>query len=462
MRNKVVTVLSAIGICVGSVYLANGILSAPDMGMAFLCGALAAGLCAVIIARDPSDRTFLLKLFVAALAVRWVVGYVIFDRHLQSFFGGDALSYDAFGNALCRSWKGLVDPDSPWLTRYTEINKSSGWGMYYYVAALYYVIGRNPFALQLINGALGAAVSIGVYKIAQLIYPERRVARIAAILTAFTPSLILWSSQALKDAPIVLFLCLCPLFALKLRQKFRLPDLVLLLVCLLGLFTLRHYAAYIMFVAIAGSFVLTAKRFTPLRVLQGGAMVIVIGLSLVYFGAGKAAQEGFNLKRIQSAREWGAKASNSGFGGDVDITDPEAAIGYLPVGIVYVTLAPFPWMMTNLRQLITLPELLVWWILLPVLIKGYWFAIRHRLKETFLVCVFTLGLTLAYALYQTNVGTAYRHRAQLYIFFFVFIGIGLELRRAARLKKRASHVFVRPGFAPIAAAGPPTGMTRQN
>jgi hypothetical protein len=100
-------------------------------------------------------------------------------------------------------------------------------------------------------------------------------------------------------------------------------------------------------------------------------------------------------------------------------------------------LAPFPWMINNFRQLITLPELVAWWCLMPIMVKGFWFALRKRLRQSFAICTFVVGLTLAFALYQSNAGTAYRHRSQLYPFFFVFICIGLELRRNAKLEKRA-------------------------
>jgi hypothetical protein len=297
-----------------------------------------------------------------------------------------------------------------------------------------------------------------------MVYPEQRVARIVAILSAFSPSLVLWTSQGLKDGPILLCLCLCTLFTLKVRDKFEVKSFVLLIASLLSLYTLRSYAAAIIFVAIAGTFIFAAKKFTPARILFGGVLVTLIGLTLVYFGMGELAKSGIDLEKIQRSRVWGAMAANTGYGGEVDITDPGAALGFLPIGVLYVLLAPFPWMINNLRQLITLPELLIWWLLIPMMVKGYWFAIRHRLRESFVICVFILSLTLAYALYQSNAGTAYRHRAQLYVFFFIFIAIGLDLGRKARLKKQA-QIYRPAGLAPFqmpAGTGNPVGLKPLN
>ncbi|HYV05708.1 MAG TPA: hypothetical protein VFB82_14035, partial [Blastocatellia bacterium] len=269
-----------------------------------------------------------------------------------------------------------------------------------------------------------------------------------------------WTSQGLKDGPIVLCMCLCVLYAMKVRNKLEVSSFLILLAALLGLYTLRHYCAYIMLAATAGSLIFTSgNRFTPVRMLQGFVAVIVIGLAFSYLGAGEVATT-LDLKMIQNARVWGAAASNSGFGGDVDITDPQAAIGFLPLGILYVLLSPFPWMINNVKQLITLPELVAWWCLKLMMVRGFWFALRHRLQQMFVICTLVLGLTLAFALYESNAGTAYRHRAQLYVFFFIFIAIGLELRRQAKLHKRSPIVMGRPSFtnlppqrAPITVSG---------
>ena len=438
MRNRIIALASAVAVVYGSLWLGNDVVIAPQFYLAIVVGVIPVAVCVWIILRSQApDRRFLAKIFIAALAVRYFLAYVINSRNLHSFLGADADTYDAFGNALLQSWLGLVDPNAYWLVKYTTA-RTSGFGMYYYVAGIYYAIGQNPLAIQLINCAIGAGVAIAGYKISMMVYPSQRVARTVAIMTAFSPSLILWTSQGLKDGPIMLFLCLCVLYALKLRDKVEIKSFALLLGSLLCLYTLRHYAAYIMFTAVAGGLLFTAqKKLSPVRMLQGALLVVVIGLAFSYFGAGDVATTTIDFKLIQNARAWGAKVSNSGFGGDVDITDPEAAIEYLPLGILYVLLSPFPWMINNLRQLITLPELIAWWCLMPMMAKGYWFSLRTRLRQSFVICTFVLGLTLAFALYQSNAGTAYRHRSQLYVFFFIFICIGLELRRSAKLEKRA-------------------------
>src|SRR5215471_11871226 len=388
MRDAALGILFAAAIIGGSIYIGNAVVDAPDIGLAVVAGVVSAVVCFLILSCDAADRRFQMKLFVAALVVRWLVGLAIHYKHQQSFLGADASTYDFFGNALCRSWQGLIDRNTLWLSTFTDVHRS-GWGMYYYVAALYYILGQNPLAIQLINAVYGAASCILAYRIARMVWPEQRVSRLAAGLVAFSPSMILWSSQGLKDAPIVFCLCLCTLYTLKLREGFDVKNFLFLLLFLFCLFSLRHYVFYLVFFAVAGSLVLAGTKLTPLRIVQGGILVILIGLALAYVGAGEVSQNAFSLKQIQNARVWGAAASNSGYGGDVDITDPQAALGFLPLGILYMLFAPFPWMITNLRQLITLPELIVWWALSPMMIKGFWFALRHRLRASFAICVFT-------------------------------------------------------------------------
>ena len=108
----------------------------------------------------------------------------------------------------------------------------------------------------------------------------------------------------------------------------------------------------------------------------------------------------------------------------------------LPIGFAYLMLAPFPWQAGNLRQAITIPEVLLWWAMIPFLIIGLIYSVRHKLRNAFPMLIFSLLLTLSYSLFQGNVGTAYRQRTQIQVFLFIFIGVGWTVYQEHRENKR--------------------------
>ena len=59
--------------------------------------------------------------------------------------------------------------------------------------------------------------------------------------------------------------------------------------------------------------------------------------------------------------------------------------------------------------------------------------------------------TLAYAAFQSNVGTAYRQRTQITMFFFILIGVGIEQKRNARTQAAARSSLSRPARAGLRA-----------
>src|SRR5262249_10051263 len=135
MRNKVLAVLFTFALVFGGIRLANSVMLFPDTSLAIVVGVIPAAACLWIILRGKTDRGFLLRIFLAGLLLRWIVGLVIYYKGWQAFFGGDAITYDAFGNALCQSWRGLIDPNAPWLVNYTSTQRS-GFGMFYFVASV--------------------------------------------------------------------------------------------------------------------------------------------------------------------------------------------------------------------------------------------------------------------------------------------------------------------------------------
>jgi hypothetical protein len=56
-------------------------------------------------------------------------------------------------------------------------------------------------------------------------------------------------------------------------------------------------------------------------------------------------------------------------------------------------------------------------------------------------------LTLAYSVFQGNVGTAYRQRSQLLVFYFIFVSVGYELLRERREEKVRGRAAAKAKFA---------------
>lgn len=439
--NAVITFLALV-LCLGVLLVIPAEESAPAL---LVCAAVAS-VAGLLIRRVKTDKAFLLRLFIGGLLVRILVGSIIYIFRLQDFFGGDANTYDFFSYALMKSWQG----DRYQLNLVKTFIGETGagaWGLLYVIAALYWVVGRNMLVVQFFNAVLGAATAPLIFLCAQHIFRNLRVARLAAFLVAFYPSLILWSSQGLKDGPIVFLLAVCVFTTLRLGEKLSLKYLIILACSLFALLSLRFYIFYLMVAAIAGAFVIGMRPVSAQSLLRQFVVLVTIGLALTYFGVTRYVNvqtETFgNLEILQRSRQDQVQRAQSGFGSDVDVSTASGALSVLPVGMLYLLFAPFPWQLTSLRQSITLPEMIVWWAAFPTLVLGLWFTIKYRLRQVSPILIFTSMLTVAYSLFQGNVGTAYRQRSQLLVFYFIFVAVGvvllLEKREARKLQEMSER-----------------------
>ena len=411
----------------------------PEYGPTAVALCLFLGLIAgLFIWRFDKSNEPLLRLFVGALAVRILVATAICFFQWQTFFGGDADTYDRYGYGLLMAWKGDAVYKSL-IDAFTGAGQS-GWGMLYLVAGIYQTVGRNPFAIQLLNAVIGAATAVLIFRIAHHIFDNQRVAWISALFVAFYPSLVLWSSQGLKDAPIVFLLAVSMLATLKVGEKFSVKYLVLLIASVLGLLTLRFYIFYMVMAAIVGAFAIGLRAFSARSFARQFVVVILIGLSLTYLGvtryAGKQFEAYGDLRMVQRSRSDASQSAQSGFNQDVDVSTTRGAIAAIPIGLIYLLFAPLPWQLASLRQMLTLPEMVVWWVSFPLLVLGLWFTIKYRLRQASPILLFTTLLTLGYSVFQGNVGTAYRQRAQLLVFYFIFVAVGFVLFKEKRKERK--------------------------
>ena len=423
------------------------VFTAFPEGAVALMTALVPSLAVIAIIRHYSDdKRYITNVFLLGLLLRLGFGIFVHIFDLRTFFGGDAITYDYKGYLLIQSWLGHI-PTNDIEVRQAAAMSGPGWGMNYLVAALYAIVGRNIFAAQSFCAVIGAATAPLVYFCSTKIFKNKGVGRFASVAVAVFPAFVIWSGQLLKDGLIVFLLVLAITMVLQLQERLDYAAVAILLISLAGILSLRFYIFYMVGVAVVGSFLIGTTNSAQ-SIARRTAILIVLGLGLTYFGVTRTATTDLNtygnLEQLQRSRLDAAQSSKSGFAEDVDVSTTQGALSAVPVGFIYLILAPFPWEVTSLRQSITLPEVLVWWAMIPVMVYGLWWSIRHKLRSAFPIIIFTLMLTLAYSIFQGNVGTAYRQRTQIQVFLFMFVGVGWQLYREKKEDKKQLRKKNRP------------------
>jgi hypothetical protein len=372
---------------------------------------------------SDADARALLWIFLAAVAVRAGVSILVEYGASFGFFALDDRRYAMLGFELARFWAG----EAPYPN---DLRDPIGY--YVWNALIYTVVGYVPLAPALANAVIGGLGVLLTHSLAREMAGPR-AARYAALLAAFWPSLVLWSSLNLKDSMAILAILLLLRGAQRMQGR---PSLFAIAQGALGfliLSQLREYLVLVSAFAVVLAWVLPRLKASPLAV---GALLIAGAVLLPSLGPVQELVEESSLESLDQLRHQLA-IGGSAYHEAADVSGPGGALRFLPIGLVYFLLAPAPWQLFNARQLLTLPEMLVWYALLPQVVMGFAIAMRQRFSAALPIATFSLFATLSYALVEGNLGTAYRHRAQVLVLFLIFGAVGLARRREARLAGRA-------------------------
>lgn len=345
------------------------------------------------------------KPFWAALGVRLLVGTLIGVTETSDFFALDRWGYEIGGRMIANRWG----------SGFASSAVVENLGLYhYYNGVFYFVFGAlAPGIVRSVNALAGAAAVPLVYKIAASIY-GRIGARRAAWFVALFPSMVLWSSLNIRDAWAGLAILVVVLAALRLRERISAPSVVALIAGLALLGGIRGY----MFLLVAGAVVLSYGATIRGSLVRNYVAGLIVAVAFLYLynslEFGKQMVDTASFEALNSQRQGMTAGAESAYYEDVDISTPGKAFAFLPIGMTFFLFAPFPWMLRNFRQLITMPEMVVWWYLaLRYLIPGIREGLRLRAGHTTTICSVALLSIMAYGLVEGNVGTAYRHRAQV-------------------------------------------------
>ncbi len=369
-----------------------------------------------------------------AFIVRAVAAIILHFFVPPGLFAPDEFTYDFRGELLAKYWRGEIAFDP--MPSFQGETK----GYYYIVAALYFPFGQLPLLPKLLNAWIGSLAVLELYRLTRLIGGSDGAALRAAKFMAFFPSMILWSSLLIRDVWVQWFLVRMAREMAELKGRMILSRLISAAFTIWALVQFRPYLLNAAVGPFVLSFILGRSKDIVRNLLLGSALA----LGLVYFGA-RGADGGvqtFDLVELQRLRTWSSSAAaDSGFGSDADVSTVGGALTFLPIGLAYFFFAPFPWQIGSIRQALAIPETLFFYTLVPGIVAGVLFLFRQRLAESVGVLLVTMTVTFGYAIGQGNVGTLYRHKAQVIGFYYAFAAIGLENRR------RKGVVPSYPGYA---------------
>lgn len=408
----------------------------PD-GAVTLCVLVGLSVPTILYLRHlTEEKKFITSVFLVALLARIAFGIIIHYFDLRAFFGEDAIAYHQNGIEMANM---LTGKSMPLEFYHSTAFRGVGWGMNYLVGVIYLILGANIFAAQSVFGFIGALVSPLVYFCALRVFGNKNVAKYSSIGIAVFPSFVIWSGQLLKDGVIIFLILAVMTLVFRLREKFEYSGLLLMALALFGILSMRFYIFYIILLAVVGSFAMVFSTTTK-AIIRNTVALAVVTIVLSYFGVGEQAERDLttfaNLERIQQSRQGLARGAESGFGKDWDVSTTSGALFVAPRGFIYLMLAPYPWHAANLRQAITTPDVLIWWAMLPFLWIGLVYTVKSRLRSAFPILLFSLVLTIAYAIFQGNIGTAYRQRTQIQVFLFILIAAGIQVFKESRENKR--------------------------
>jgi hypothetical protein len=392
-----------------------------------LFGTIAIYLCVRSVA--PDERAWLARWMTVALVLRLAMATLFALDESLRLFHEDASGYEWMGMAMARAWHGDGPPLAPLAPG------TPNYGYKYISAGIYYVFGQFQPLLSYLNCLVGTVTVYLIYRLARMFF-HPLIARYAALLSVLVPSMILWSSVAMKDA-IMSFLILVTLLAcVSLKRRLSVGNVVLVAGAIIAMQPIRFYMVYFLgFSVVLSLFLERGVRSLTGIYKQLLLLGVFVGL-LAMVGTASGFSEGaasLSFEKASHFRYAMATTAASGFDATADVSTPGRALLFLPIGLSELLLGPFPWQFGSLRALFAAPETIYWWLLFPSLIRGMIWAVRKRFADTSPLVLFAVTMTCAYSLVHGNVGSGFRQRAQIFVILFIFASFGRLKRRAERL-----------------------------
>jgi hypothetical protein len=363
-----------------------------------------------------------------AFAVRLILGALLSYYGWDRLLAPDTEYYTEFGMGVARVWTatgGVSNMNSLWGSdqlRFVLLN-----------SVVHYIFGHGRLIMLMLSSAAGAWTVLLSWRIANHFCDAAAAYRVV-LLTAFFPSLVVWSALTLRDPYMVLAVSGAIWATIQLKEAIDSAAVMRLLMWCVVIGIFRDYMLLLVGCAAAVAFAGGARVHLGRDIVVGGIAVIAIATIVLKLGLGDDYLLELNFESVKGMRSALLWKANSAYMVEANPGSLSGALKVLPVGVFYFLYGPLPWRAEGLLQALTVPEVLFWYWLTPKIVRGIRHGWRTNLPATWSMMVSATVLILAYGLVSGNVGTAYRHRAQVLPILLVFAGTGWSLVERARIE----------------------------
>jgi len=375
-----------------------------------------------------SERAFLVQLIMLAWLARLLVVFVFNATGAVRNLGlsSDSFLYHRTGEEIALSLRqGFSVFDLQWIDH--------GW--FQFTGLVYYLFGPNPFWMQLINITLSSAAVWFTYRFAQKAFGDQNVARLTAVMVAIFPSFVYWSTMMLTDPAALLAMTMIVASLVHLRQRISLGWVLALAIGLLIYLGVRQYLFLVCLLMIPVAIIPFGQRRPGTTLVSFAMAILVINAITIPLGYGFLGlqeirgSQYFDLEYINSTRvaigDHGRGAifddPNQALWGSDWVTNIRNAI--TAVFYFFVSLD-----LTNLRshrQLMALPEVIVFISILPALFRGIWLTWKRYRRTAWPILLMAFVILAVYGSATTNLGALFRWRMQSLPMFMAMAALGI-------------------------------------
>ena len=304
-----------------------------------------------------------------------------------------------------------------------------------FLGTLYFFFGQNTFVGRLIGIIMGSVVIFLIYKIASKLELTQKYIYIVCLITAITPSYIIFSGLIMRDTLFwvltYIFIYLC----YNLFENFRFNNIIYIIITIIPLIFLRKQYAplYALYFLIIMVLILKDKKFYFLTVninfIKYIFTILIVSLSLVgiYFlminevtrWDGSEVVEYFAAQLEYRARGGTSYLDHLEYNSYFDI------VKYAPIRFIYFVYGPFIWSANNLFTFVAaLENLLIWFFTILFFFRINSYKLINNIKKynfiIFLLLFILINLA-ANSIIDSNFGTAIRHKMVYIPIFYTLV-----------------------------------------